>query len=405
MPPYSAAFFMEWRMQMKFYLAPLEGLTGYIYRNAMERYFPGVDRYFTPFIAPDQNKILRTKEQRDVLPANNEVKNLVPQILTNNADHFIRTTEALQDLGYEEVNLNLGCPSGTVVSRGRGSGFLAYPDELDRFLEQIFEGSRTRISIKTRVGRDNADDAFRLMEIYRKYPLSELIIHPRTRSEFYRGVPNLDLFGDLARWWEESFEQDEAAEGKELSCAGMGASGEGMNFSGDREDFSCVGTGASGRTKSSHTKITLCYNGNIMSTKDYQTFTERFPNIDCVMLGRGAIANPGLIRQLKTGVPTDKKNLRAFHDEILEAQREMVHEDKNAMFRMKEMWIYMIHLFGPTAEEKSEYALSGSRTVEKCGKKIRKAQSLMEYKCAVDQLFAECELLYDGPKKWNLPQK
>lgn len=390
---------------MKFYLAPLEGLTGYIYRNAMERYFPGVDRYFTPFIAPDQNKILRTKEQRDVLPANNEVKNLVPQILTNNADHFIRTTEALQDLGYEEVNLNLGCPSGTVVSRGRGSGFLAYPDELDRFLEQIFEGSRTRISIKTRVGRDNADDAFRLMEIYRKYPLSELIIHPRTRSEFYRGVPNLDLFGDLARWWEESFEQDEAAEGKELSCAGMGASGEGMNLSGDREDFSCVGTGASGRTKSSHTKITLCYNGNIMSTKDYQTFTERFPNIDCVMLGRGAIANPGLIRQLKTGVPTDKKNLQAFHDEILEAQREMVHEDKNAMFRMKEMWIYMIHLFGPTAEEKSEYAMSGSRTVEKCGKKIRKAQSLMEYKCAVDQLFAECELLHDGPKKWNLPQK
>ena len=195
---------------MKFYLAPLEGLTGYIYRNAMEKYFPGVDRYFTPFIAPDQNKILRTKEQRDVLPANNMVKNLVPQILTNNAEHFIRTTEALQELGYEEVNLNLGCPSGTVVSRGRGSGFLAYPDELDRFLEQIFEGSKTKISIKTRVGRDNADDAFRLLEIYRKYPLSELIIHPRTRSEFYRGVPNLELFGEMAQWWEDSFTCEES---------------------------------------------------------------------------------------------------------------------------------------------------------------------------------------------------
>ena len=375
---------------MKFYLAPLEGLTGYIYRNAMEKYFPGVDRYFTPFIAPDQNKILRTKEQRDVLPANNMVKNLVPQILTNNAEHFIRTTEALQELGYEEVNLNLGCPSGTVVSRGRGSGFLAYPDELDRFLAQIFEGSKTKISIKTRVGRDNADDAFRLLEIYRKYPLSELIIHPRTRSEFYRGVPNLELFGEMAKWWEESF---------------------------------------------SDGKITLCYNGNIMSTKDYQPFPERFPNIDCLMLGRGAIANPGLIRQLKTGIPTDKKNLRAFHDEILEAQREMVHEDKNAMFRMKEMWIYMIHLFGPTKAEIADYerihgsidvygtqasgkeltsfavaagnsfTMIESRTAEKCAKRIRKAQSLAEYKCAVDQLFAECELLDHGPKKWNLPQK
>ena len=390
---------------MKFYLAPLEGLTGYIYRNAMERYFPGTDRYFTPFIAPDQNRILRTKEHRDVLPENNEVKNLIPQILTNNAEHFIHTAEALQEFGYNEVNLNLGCPSGTVVSRGRGSGFLAYPEELDRFLEQIFEGSKTGISIKTRVGVENSDDAFRLLEIYRKYPLSELIIHPRTRKEFYRGVPDLELFGEMAKWWADSF------------------SGE---------------------------KIPLCYNGNIMSTRDYETFTNRFPDIDCIMLGRGAIANPGLIRQLKTGIPTDKKNLRAFHDEILEAQRDMVHEDKNAMFRMKEMWIYMIHLFGPTKEEirdheriygnigmqsvgspYGENAMQGvgspygenavhcienqdsgkllrmidSRVAEKCAKKIRKAQILAEYKCAVDQLFAECELLHDGPKKWNLPQK
>ena len=439
---------------MKFYLAPLEGLTGYIYRNAMEKYFPGVDRYFTPFIAPDQNKILRTKEQRDVLPANNMVKNLVPQILTNNAEHFIRTTEALQELGYEEVNLNLGCPSGTVVSRGRGSGFLAYPDELDRFLEQIFEGSRTKISIKTRVGRDNADDAFRLLEIYRKYPLSELIIHPRTRSEFYRGVPNLELFGEMAKWWEDSFANEES----EKESDGFTAVAEHKRNSAEAEQR-IAGRNLLDQNKSGKPGITLCYNGNIMSTRDYQTFTERFPNIDCVMLGRGAIANPGLIRQLKTGVPTDKKNLRAFHDEILEAQREMVHEDKNAMFRMKEMWIYMIHLFGPTKAEIADYErihgmrgdtiLPGmpaaarpanykeecdtcrsdswiesehfvkleecglerpldrieSRTVEKCAKKIRKAQSLAEYKCVVDQLFAECELLDHGPKKWNLPQK
>lgn len=376
---------------MRFYLAPMEGLTGHIFRNALERYFPGTDRYFTPFIAPDQKKILRTKETRDVLPENNLAQHIVPQILTNNPEHFIRTTEVLQELGYDEVNLNLGCPSGTVVSRGRGSGFLAYPEELDRFLEQIFAGSKTKISIKTRVGVDNSDDAFRLLEIYRQYPLSELIIHPRTRAEFYRGVPNLELFGELAKWWRDSFVQEShekntaAAQYKNVQAAG----------------------GEAG--------VPLCYNGNIMSITDYQNFTARFPEIDCIMVGRGAIANPGLIRQLKTGIPTDKKSLRAFHDEILEAQREMVQEDKNAMFRMKEIWIYLIHLFGPTAQEQAEQEriygeaarklTAEARTAEKCAKKIRKAQSLAEYKCAVDQLFAECELLESGPKKWNLPQR
>lgn len=376
---------------MRFYLAPMEGLTGHIFRNALERYFPGTDCYFTPFIAPDQKKILRTKETRDVLPENNLAQHIVPQILTNNPEHFIRTTEVLQELGYDEVNLNLGCPSGTVVSRGRGSGFLAYPEELDRFLEQIFAGSKTKISIKTRVGVDNSDDAFRLLEIYRQYPLSELIIHPRTRAEFYRGVPNLELFGELAKWWRDSFAHEShekntaAAQYKNVQAAG----------------------GEAG--------VPLCYNGNIMSITDYQNFTARFPEIDCIMVGRGAIANPGLIRQLKTGTPTDKKSLRAFHDEILEAQREMVQEDKNAMFRMKEIWIYLIHLFGPTAQEQAEQEriygeaarklTAEARTAEKCAKKIRKAQSLAEYKCAVDQLFAECELLESGPKKWNLPQR
>lgn len=392
---------------MEFYLAPLEGLTGYIFRNAMEKYFPGTDRYFTPFIAPDQKKILRTKERRDVLPENNLAKDLIPQILTNNPEHFIRTTEVLQELGYNEVNLNLGCPSGTVVSRGRGSGFLAHPEELDRFLEQIFKGSKCRISIKTRVGFDDSDDAFRLLEIYRRYPLSELIIHPRTRAEFYRGVPDLELFGEMAKWWRASFAQ--------------GSRSIIQHSSDTSKDICSAAAEAGSRTAELQSplygEIPLCYNGNIMSVKDYQTFTERFPEIDCVMIGRGAIADPGLIRHLKTGIPTDKKNLRAFHDEILEAQREMVQEDKNAMFRMKEIWIYLIHLFGATAQERVEYeciwgtgadsdrAVPEARTAEKCAKKIRKAQSLAEYKCAVDQLFAECELLESGPKKWNLPQR
>lgn len=333
---------------MKFYLAPLEGITGHIYRNALEKYFPGVDRYFTPFIAPDQNRILRTKEQRDVLPENNHVADLVPQILTNNAEDFLKTAAVLCELGYEEVNLNLGCPSGTVVSRRRGSGLLAYPDELDRLLEQIFDGTDLRISIKTRIGRDDEKDAFALMEVYRKYPLSELIIHPRTQKEFYRGEPHRQLFGKL------------------VEALGGPAKGSGAG----------------------KTLFPVCYNGNILTEKNYRDFEARFPFVPAVMLGRGAIANPGLIRQIRTGQTTDKQTLLAFHDEVLEGYRGVFGEDKNALFRMKEMWIYMLHLFADS---------------EKYGKKIRKAQSLAEYRCAVDALFTDRELLPDGPERWNLP--
>ena len=328
---------------MKYYLAPLEGITGHIYRNALEKYFPGTDRYFTPFIAPDQNKILRTKERRDVLPENNRVKTLIPQILTNNPQHFLITADALKDMGYKEVNLNLGCPSGTVVSRNKGSGFLAYPEELDRFLEQIFEKTPVRISIKTRIGREDDSNAFRLMEIYAKYPLSELIIHPRTQKDFYRGIPNRELFQKLAEYYREQ-----------------------------------------------NGNSPVCYNGNLLTAQDYSKFADEFPWVDAVMLGRGVIANPGLICQLRTGKTTDKRTLRAFHDEVLEGYREIFSDDKNAMFRMKEMWIYMIHLFTDR---------------ERYKKKIHKAQSLSEYRCAVDALFREQEILPEGPVQWNLPQR
>ena len=345
---------------MKYYFAPLEGITGYIYRNALEKYFPGTDRYFTPFIAPDQTKILRTKETRDVAPENNQVQELIPQILTCNAEHFIMTAEALKELGYQEINLNLGCPSGTVVARGRGSGFLAYPDELDRFLEQIFDGTDVKISIKTRIGKDHTEDAFRLMEIYAKYPLSELIIHPRTQKEFYRGLPHQELFGELS----EHFWHCAAEAEKQISC---------------------------GNTEDKNTrKIPVCYNGNIMTEADYRKLIETFPQISAVMLGRGIIANPGLIRQLKTGIATDKKTLKAFHDEVMQGYLGYLREEKNTLFRMKEMWVYMIHLFADH---------------EKHLKKIRKSQSLAEYGCVVQSLFAERELLPEGPARWNLPQR
>lgn len=311
---------------MRYYLAPMEGITGYIYRNAYEKFFGNVDKYFTPFIVTNKNIGFKAKELRDVLPENNEVKNIVPQILTNDSERFINIARKLQELGYNEINLNLGCPSGTVVSKYRGSGFLAKREELDRFLDEIFKIDNMKISIKTRIGKDSPEEFYELIKIFNKYPLEELIIHPRTREDFYKNKPNLDVFKDA------------------LSLS--------VN--------------------------PICYNGDIFTATDYKKLIETFKEVETVMIGRGILANPGLINEIKEDKTLDKKVLREFHDEVLNNYRELFNEDRNAMFRMKELWGYMIYIFS----DNKKYA-----------KKIRKAQNLRDYNQAVSSLFREQEIV------------
>ena len=343
---------------MKFYLAPLEGVTGYIFRNALDAYFPGTDRYFTPFIVPDQKHALRKRELRDVLPENNQVKELVPQILTSDPVRFVETAKALAEYGYEEVNLNLGCPSGTVVAGGRGAGMLADVEKLDCFLDQIFRDMDLRISVKTRIGIERPEEGYTLMKIYNQYPISEVIIHPRTRKEYYKGEPHLDVFSELL-------------------------------------------------AMSQHP---VCYNGNLFTVRDYEQFRARFPQVERVMIGRGVLADPGLMQRLKsfehaqkTGEDsgrkengmeqprseiyrTGKQELRAFHDTIFRQYREIFDEDKNAIFHMKELWSYLVHSY----EGSEPYA-----------KKLRKTSSLNEYRCEVGNLFRACSLYPDGPVQWR----
>lgn len=311
---------------MKYYLAPMEGITGHIYRNAYEKYFHNIDKYFTPFIVPNQSLSLKTKELRDLLPENNDGLNIVPQILTNDAEGFILTANKLKQLGYYEINLNLGCPAGTVVSKKRGSGFLAYPEELDKFLDEIYKIKDMKISIKTRLGKENPEEFYNLIEIYNKYPLEELIIHPRTREDFYGNTPNLKMF---------------------------------------KESLSL-------------SKHSICYNGDIFTTENYCEIVKEFPGIDKVMLGRGVLANPGLIGEIKENNFISKEILKEFHDEIFENYTILLNEDKNAMYRMKELWGYMSHIF---TNNKKYY------------KKIKKAQKAIDYKVAVNSLFAEQEII------------
>ncbi|WP_461614702.1 tRNA dihydrouridine synthase [Clostridium sp. Marseille-QA1073] len=311
---------------MKYYLAPMEGITGYIYRNSYEKFFHNIDKYFTPFIIPNKSISLKTKELRDILPENNKGMNIVPQILTNDSEGFIITARKLQQLGYNEINLNLGCPSGTVVSKNRGSGFLAKREELDIFLDEIFKINDMKISIKTRIGKNSPEEFYELIKIYNKYPIEELIIHPRTQKDFYGNKPNLEVFKDA------------------LSLS--------IN--------------------------PICYNSDIFTNSDYNRLIKAFPEIKTVMIGRGILANPGLVGEIKNNTNIDKEVLKEFHDEILNKYIELYNEERNTLFRMKELWGYMIYIFS----DNKKYA-----------KKIKKAQRVDHYNEAVLSLFREQEII------------
>lgn len=179
---------------MQIYFAPLEGITGYIFRNAYQEFFGGMDCYYSPFVVTRDGGIMKNKERNDILPEHNRGIRLVPQLLTNQAENFCCAAKQMQELGYEEVNLNLGCPSGTVVSKGRGAGFLGRTEELDRFLNTVFEKCDCAISVKTRLGMDDTEEFYDLLEIYNRYPIRLLTIHPRTRMEYYKGKVHREIF-------------------------------------------------------------------------------------------------------------------------------------------------------------------------------------------------------------------
>lgn len=276
---------------MQFYLAPMEGITGYIVRNAFAHYFPYIDKYFTPFI-PAAKKMSK-KIKRDLAQENNAGICLIPQLIGNDADEFLMMIAQLQQLGFTSVNLNFGCPSGTVVSKGKGAGVLADPAALDRLLEAVFDQSPLPVSVKTRIGMESGTEWEDLCRVYARYPMEELIIHPRLRTDYYSGTPRMEAFSYAAE----------------------------------------------------QIKVSLCYNGDIFCVDDYKRIHQAYPDVDRMMIGRGLLQNPGLLGEIKGNPPAEKETLRAFHDEILEGCLQTFRAEKDVVFHLKEIWFYLTKSF------------------------------------------------------------
>lgn len=277
---------------MNVYFAPLEGVTDVVYRRVHHACFTGVQKYFIPFISPTQHLTFNSREQRQISPAENAGVPAVPQILTKNAEHFLWMAQMLQDAGFNEINLNLGCPSGTVTAKGKGSGMLRDRDALQRFLDEIFAHSPIPISIKTRVGYDSPDEWPALLALFARYPVHELIVHPRTRAAFYGGQPHRSLCQSVL----------------------------------------------------SDTDLPFVYNGDLFTAADCLGFLNAFPGTKALMLGRGLVANPALAQSLNGGAPLTLSALRDFHDRLYAAYLECWPQ-KAVVGHMHEIMKYVLCCF------------------------------------------------------------
>lgn len=279
-------------MTMEYYFAPMEGVTTVFYRRVHAAHFGGADRYYAPFISPTADHVFTPRELRELLPENNRGIRLIPQILTKSPEDFLWAASGLGEMGYEEVNLNLGCPSATVTAKGKGAALLRAPEVLDAMLEKVFSRSELPVSVKTRIGYAAPEEFEKLLEIFNRYPIAELILHCRTRREMYAGAAHYEAF--------------------ELAL---------------RES-----------------RAGVVFNGNLLTAADCAAFCLRYPGQRAVMLGRGAADDPALFRRVKGGPPAGREELSDFHRELYGLYRSE-YGGVNGMRRMKELWNYLFSLF------------------------------------------------------------
>lgn len=305
-------------------LAPLRGFTDVVFRNAFQGHFEGIDEAVAPFVTTTKGRRVNRSHLRDLEPADNRAMPVVPQILGNEPGEFIRLGQAMFDLGYPEINWNLGCPYPMVAKKLRGSGLLPHPDRIDRMLGAIMGGFPGRLSLKTRLGRFSAEEMAPLIPIFNRYPLARVIIHPRTGMQMYEGAVDLQAFE---------------------TCLNL-------------------------------IVHPVVYNGDINDPDRLHSLEARFPTVSAWMLGRGLIVNPFLPEMIQRQDPSVRKRhprFAQFHDDLLHGYGERFCGPGHVLDRMKGFWGY----FGKGMSD-------GRRIV----RQIRKTTSLGEYREVVASALA-----------------
>jgi tRNA-dihydrouridine synthase B len=303
--------------------SPLQGFTDFRFRNAFQRFFGGIDQYIAPYIRVNGKLEIKPGNERDILPANNSSLNLIPQIITKDADEFLFVARHVQKLGYTELNWNLGCPYPMVAKRGMGSGLLSMPEKIDEILTRVYAETDIQVSVKMRLGYDSSREIFQVLPVLERYHLANIIIHPRIGKQLYKGEVDLKTFEE------------------------------------------CLG----------QTSHKIFYNGDITSVRSFREMKERFPTINNWMIGRGLLADPFLPAMIKADNPVYPENryevLNSFHDALFSSYEEALSGQKHLLMKMYPFWEFFIQSF-PLSP--------------KSLKKIKKAQSLSVYKEVVKQI-------------------
>ena len=282
---------------MNYYAAPMEGLTDRIWRQVHQKWFGAADaptRYYAPFLSPPENRVLIPKKMAELAPEANAGTVVIPQLLARDGELAAWMIGEVRKLGYTEVNLNFGCPSGTVTAKGKGAGMLRDPARLDAFLDAVFSAVEGPVSVKTRLGKTTAEGFPALLELYNDYPICELIVHPRVQADQYHGHPDLDMFAYAL----------------------------------------------------AHSRAPVCYNGDLRTVGEVRALEGRFPEVTHVMIGRGLVADPALARKLRGGKGTDREELTDFLAALYQGYTDFYQgQVPTAAQRMREVWFYLIHLF------------------------------------------------------------
>lgn len=311
-------------MSYKLLSSPLQGFTDYRFRNAFNHLFGGIDTFYSPYIRLNGKRVFKAAYERDILPDNNKNIEVIPQVITNDADEFLFVANYVQQYGYKELNWNLGCPYPMVTKCGMGSGLINSPEKINEILKKVHNESDIIVSMKMRLGYENSEEILNTFPILDKYPLKNIAIHARIGKQLYKGGVNLDAFQN------------------------------------------CI----------ENTKHTLYYNGDITSVSKFKEIQERFPTINHFMIGRGLIADPFLPSMIKNNTldyPDNKLEVfNNFHNILYEQYGESLSGATHLLLKMYHLWEYFSPLFTQTP---------------KALKMIKKAKNIKKYELAVEEIF------------------